>query len=42
HTVSSLLNYAVRDAEIPDEAFEAIVVEIKRMLVSYLFSVATG
>ncbi len=42
HTVSSLLNYAVRDAEIHDDAFETIVVEIKRMLVSYLFSVATG
>ncbi|WP_080796446.1 TetR/AcrR family transcriptional regulator [Corynebacterium pacaense] len=45
HTVSSLLNYAVRDVgpgPEDDPAFNAIVVEIKRMLISYLFSVATG
>ena len=45
HTVSSLLNYAVRDIGSGpeyDEAFESIVEEIKRMLVSYLFSVATA
>ncbi|MFP7364188.1 TetR/AcrR family transcriptional regulator [Corynebacterium callunae] len=42
HTVSSLLNYAVRDVDTSEEAFEGIVTEIKRMLISYLFSVATG
>ena len=41
HTVSSLLNYAVRDVETSEEAFNNIVMEIKRMLISYLFSVAT-
>lgn len=45
HTVSSLLNYAVRDigpSSEDDPAFATIVGEIKRMLISYLFSVATG
>lgn len=42
HTVSSLLNYAVRDLRRDDRTFESIVAEIKRMLVAYLFAVATG
>lgn len=42
HTVTSMLNYAVRDPEINPEVFEATVTEIKRMLVAYLFAVATG
>ncbi len=42
HTVSSLLNYAIRDLEREDSQFESIVTEIKRMLVAYLFAVATG
>lgn len=42
HTVSSLLNYAVRDESRDDARFESIVNEIKRMLVAYLFAVATG
>ncbi|RSZ63201.1 TetR/AcrR family transcriptional regulator [Corynebacterium hylobatis] len=42
HTVSSLLNYAIRDLERDDETFESIVTEIKRMLVAYLFAVATS
>ncbi|WP_172820720.1 TetR/AcrR family transcriptional regulator [Corynebacterium glutamicum] len=42
HTVSSLLNYAVRDVNSSEEDFDSIVEEIKRMLISYLFSVATG
>ena len=42
HTVSSLLNYAVRDLGRDDRTFESIVAEIKRMLVAYLFAVATG
>ncbi|MDO5669032.1 MAG: TetR/AcrR family transcriptional regulator [Corynebacterium sp.] len=41
HTVSSLLNFAIRDAE-HEAHFEVIVNEIKRMLVAYLFAVATG
>ena len=42
HTVSSLLNYAVRDKELDDARFSGTVAEIKRMLVAYLFAVATG
>ena len=42
HTVSSLLNYAIRDLERDDDTFESIVTEIKRMLVAYLFAVATA
>ncbi|PLW00820.1 TetR family transcriptional regulator [Corynebacterium ulcerans] len=42
HTVSSLLNYAVYDRASTDEMFHARVKEIKRMLVAYLFAVATG
>lgn len=42
HTVSSLLNYAVRDMERDDSRFESIVDETKRMLVAYLFAVATS
>ena len=41
HTVSSLLNFAIRDTEQEDH-FETIVNEIKRMLVAYLFAVATS
>ncbi|AKK03827.1 TetR/AcrR family transcriptional regulator [Corynebacterium epidermidicanis] len=41
HTVTSLLNYGVRDGEIDEFAFTATVAEIKRMLVAYLFAVAT-
>ncbi|MEJ5998310.1 TetR/AcrR family transcriptional regulator [Corynebacterium sp. H130] len=37
HTVTSLLNYGIREDEY---SFEATVVEIKRMLVAYLFAVA--
>lgn len=40
HTVVSLLNYAIRADE--PEAVNTVVAEIKRMLVAYLFSVATG
>lgn len=42
HTVSSLLNYAVRDMGRDDSRFESIVDETKRMLVAYLFAVATS
>ncbi|QGU01441.1 Transcriptional regulator, TetR family [Corynebacterium kalinowskii] len=37
HTVTSLLNYGIRE---DDYSFEATVAEIKRMLVAYLFAVA--
>lgn len=39
HTVVSLLNYAVSG---PEENFDHVVAEIKRMLVAYLFAVATS
>ncbi len=39
HTVVSLLNYAVRSDD--EERFVGAVNEIKRMMVAYLFSVAT-
>ncbi|MDO5032933.1 TetR family transcriptional regulator [Corynebacterium sp.] len=39
HTVVSLLNYAVSGEP---ENFEDVVSEIKRMLIAYLFAVATG
>lgn len=46
HTVSSLLNFAVRDegeeGAVLDASFDTTVKEIKRMLVAYLFAVATG
>lgn len=42
HTVSSLLNYAVHDPTSSDEVFESRVTEIKRMIVAYLFAVATA
>ena len=46
HTVSSLLNFAVRDegeeGAVSDASFDMTVKEIKRMLVAYLFAVATG
>lgn len=42
HAVSSLLNYAVRDMGRDDSRFESIVDETKRMLVAYLFAVATS
>ncbi len=42
HTVSSLLNYAIRDLDRTERHFETIVGEIKRMLVAYLFAVATS
>ncbi|APT85296.1 TetR/AcrR family transcriptional regulator [Corynebacterium aquilae] len=48
HTVCSLLNFAVRDAQLGassaenEAAFAATVAEIKRMVVAYLFAVATG
>ncbi|MEJ5928653.1 TetR/AcrR family transcriptional regulator [Corynebacterium sp. H128] len=41
HTVTSLLNFAVRESTEDEYSFEATVVEIKRMLVAYLFAVAT-
>ncbi len=43
HAVVSMLNYAVssRPGSSP-ESFDAIVAEIKRMLIAYLFSVATS
>lgn len=37
HTVTSLLNYGIREDE---HSFDATVAEIKRMLVAYLFAVA--
>lgn len=37
HTVTSLLNYGIRE---DDYSFEGTVIEIKRMLVAYLFAVA--
>lgn len=40
HTVVSLLNYAIRSEDA--ETFTSVVDEVKRMLVAYLFSVATG
>lgn len=42
HTVSSLLNYAVRDMDSAGKRFDSVVDEIKRMLVAYLFAVATS
>ncbi|QGU08142.1 Transcriptional regulator, TetR family [Corynebacterium occultum] len=42
HTVSSLLNYAVRDMARDEERFNSVVGEIKRMLVAYLFAVASA
>lgn len=39
HTVSSMLNYAVRDPE--PEHFDSLVRETKRMLIAYLFAVAS-
>lgn len=42
HTVSSLLNYAVRDMDPAGKRFDSVVGEIKRMLVAYLFAVATS
>ncbi|MDO5455205.1 MAG: TetR/AcrR family transcriptional regulator [Corynebacterium sp.] len=43
HTVSSMLNYAVRDLhERGEEYFNSVVNEVKRMLVAYLFAVATN
>ncbi|MDU0479786.1 TetR/AcrR family transcriptional regulator [Staphylococcus chromogenes] len=42
HTVTSLLNFAVRDPHVADASFNATVAEIKRMLVAYLFAVATS
>lgn len=41
HTVTSLLNFAVRESTEDEYSFEATVAEIKRMLVAYLFAVAT-
>lgn len=42
HTVSSLLNFAVRDVDGDhgEASFEGVVAEIKRMLIAYLFAVA--
>lgn len=40
HTVVSLLNYATHANSTED--FDSVVAETKRMLVAYLFSVATG
>lgn len=40
HTVVSLLNYATHADSTED--FDSVVAETKRMLVAYLFSVATG
>lgn len=42
HTVSSLLNYGVREMDQSDDRFDSVVTEIKRMLVAYLFSVAAS
>ncbi|MCS4535297.1 TetR/AcrR family transcriptional regulator [Corynebacterium sp. HS2168-gen11] len=42
HTLVSLLNYAVTDEHISDAEFHATVEEIKRMLIAYLFAVATS
>lgn len=39
HTVVSLLNYAIRTEDA--DSFASVVGEVKRMLVAYLFSVAT-
>ncbi len=39
HTVVSMLNYAASENL---ESFDSTVMEIKRMLVAYLFAVATG
>ena len=41
HTVVSLLNYAVTSAK-DEDTFNSTVAEIKRMIVAYLFAVATG
>jgi uncharacterized protein (DUF2336 family) len=40
HTVVSLLNYAIRSDD--PESIDAVIAEIKRMLIAYLFSVAQG
>lgn len=40
HTVTSLLNFAVRDANRGRGYFDTAVAEIKRMLLAYLFAVA--
>lgn len=40
HTLTSLLNYATHETQ--GELFHARVTEIKRMIVAYLFAVATG
>ncbi|WP_026196130.1 TetR family transcriptional regulator [Corynebacterium lubricantis] len=44
HTVSSLLNYAVRDLDLDggEAFFSGVVPEIKRMVIAYLFAVAQG
>lgn len=42
HTVVSLLNYGVRDLDEGPGYFDGVVTEIKKMLVSYLLTVATA
>lgn len=42
HTLVSLLNYSVHDESSSEEEFRSTVGEIKRMLLAYLFAVATG
>jgi len=42
HTMVSLLNYSVHDEHMTDHMFHATVDEIKRMLIAYLFAVATS
>ncbi|QQA79651.1 hypothetical protein I6H49_00905 [Corynebacterium minutissimum] len=39
HTVVSLLNYSIMRAE---DSVDGVVEEIKRMLIAYLFAIATG
>ena len=39
HTVVSLLNYSTMRSE---ESFDGVVEEIKRMLIAYLFAIATS
>ena len=42
HTLVSLLNYSVHDETSSEEEFRSTVGEIKRMLLAYLFAMATG
>ncbi len=42
HTLVSLLNYSIDEVVTSEEEFRSMVAEIKRMLLAYLFAVATN